>query len=123
MSEQFVPFDCPVDENEDGVVLRPRGEIDMSTSPLLKKIATEVVDEGTLCLGIDLSRVEFLDSTGLGALVVILKRIRDKGGNLCLFAATAQVQGLLSMTGLDTVFHLELTEANALLYLNGAEKE
>ncbi len=117
MSEQSVPFECPVEVNKDGVILRPTGEVDMSTSPLLKKLATKIIDEGATRLALDLSRVEFLDSTGLGALVVILKRVRDKGGNLCLFGASEQVQGLLSMTGLDTVFHLEIAEASAFEYL------
>jgi anti-sigma B factor antagonist len=59
---------------------------------------------GQACyLGIDLSRVEFLDSAGLGALVACHKHVRALGGEIGLIAPRNVILRLLQMTSLDKV--------------------
>ncbi len=59
---------------------------------------------GQACyLGVDLSRVEFLDSAGLGALVACHKYVRGLGGEMGLIAPRNMILRLLQMTSLDKV--------------------
>ncbi len=62
------------------------GEIDLYTAPRLKEAVSGLIEEGTHNLVIDLTRVEFLDSSGLGVLVGAGKAINARNGSLQLVA-------------------------------------
>ncbi|MGH2658474.1 MAG: STAS domain-containing protein [Actinomycetota bacterium] len=103
--------------NENGwAVLQVRGEVDLYTSPQLRDGITELLDQGANRIVIDLSGIEFMDSTGLGVLVVGLKRAKERNGEFALVCREGSVQKILSITGLDRVFSIhgsvaELTRA------------
>lgn len=79
------------------------GEIDLYTAPLLRgELADAVVAGGRTV--VDMSRVEFCDSTGLGVLLSALKQARGNGGELELAAPQPAVRRILQITGLDEVF-------------------
>jgi anti-sigma B factor antagonist len=63
-----------------------------------------VLKEGQSSITLDLSRVTFLDSTGLGVLITALKRCRSAEGDLVLVTAQPNVLKVLEITGLDDVF-------------------
>jgi anti-sigma B factor antagonist len=94
-------------------VVAARGEVDLYTAPSLKEELVSLVDRGRTRIAVDLSGVEFLDSTGLGVLIGGLKRCREGDGVLVLIGPRAPVQKVLSVTGLDTVFpiHQRLEQA------------
>jgi anti-sigma B factor antagonist len=52
---------------------------------------------------LDFTEVTFMDSSGLGLLVVWLKALRDKGGRLCLAAAQQPVRDVLTLSAVDRV--------------------
>jgi anti-anti-sigma factor len=64
------------------------GEIDVYTAPKLRDLITELVGQGRYHLVVDMSGVEFLDSTGLGVLVGGLKKVRSNNGSLHLVCTT-----------------------------------
>ncbi|WP_433650082.1 STAS domain-containing protein [Micromonospora zamorensis] len=82
-------------------VLEVRGELDMATSPQLRDGLQRLVDAGDSRVVVDLAEVGFMDSSGLGALVVTFKALRDAGGRLCLAAAQPAVRGVLTVTSVD----------------------
>ena len=83
-------------------VIEATGEIDVETAPQLgDKIAALVYD-----LVLDLERVEFLDSTGLGALIGGLKRVRNHDGSLSLVCTRERLLKLFRITGLNKVFDI-----------------
>lgn len=91
----------------DGVaVLVAEGRINLVTATAVRREVQRVVDEGHARLALDLSRVEFIDSSGLGALVSGLKTARTAGGDLRLVAATEQVAGVLRLTNLDRILRV-----------------
>lgn len=93
--------------NENGWdVLQVRGEVDLYTSPQLRDGITELLDQGANRIVIDLSGIEFMDSTGLGVLVVGLKRAKERNGEFALVCREGSVQKILSITGLDRVFSI-----------------
>ncbi len=66
----------------------------------------------SLCL--DLGRVTFIDSSGLGALVGALKSLRERGGHLCLANVPPHVREVLSVTGIARVMALRDTVEDCL---------
>jgi anti-sigma B factor antagonist len=90
----------------DRAVLRVAGEVDVSTAGHLRERVIQLVDDGTVHLLADLRPVTFLDSTGLGALVGSLKRLRVRDGSLTLVIGADRILRILRVTGLDRVFVL-----------------
>ena len=91
----------------DGVaVLVAEGRINLVTATAVRREVQRVVDEGHTRLALDLSGVEFIDSSGLGALVSGLKTARTAGGDLRLVAASEQVAGVLRLTNLDRILRV-----------------
>ena len=94
-------------------MLTVQGDIDLFTAPQLRQSVHDLLARGCRRIVVDLRRVAFLDSTGLGVLVGALKRARDEDGDLVLVGAQRPVRRVLSVTGLDKIFTLytELDEA------------
>jgi anti-sigma B factor antagonist len=88
----------------DRTVLEVGGEIDVYTAPSLREKIISLVAAGTTMLIVDLTHVEFLDSTGLGVLVGGLKRVRSQDGDLALVCTQRRILKVLEITGLTKVF-------------------
>ncbi|HJS26234.1 MAG TPA: STAS domain-containing protein [Actinomycetota bacterium] len=85
-------------------VVEVAGELDLHTSPALRDHVLSLIDDGTGFLAIDMTKVEFMDSSSLGALVACLKRLRDHDGRFVLIGVTGSPRKVLGLTGLDRVF-------------------
>jgi anti-sigma B factor antagonist len=81
-----------------------RGSLDIATSPSLRAALVEAADNGHHQIIVDLSHLEFLDSTGLGALIGAHKRAGESAGAVRLVAQEGQILRLLRITGLLEVF-------------------
>lgn len=90
----------------DHVVLEIGGEIDVYTAPRLRERLTEMLAAGEKHIVVDLGRVEFLDSTGLGVLVGAHRRLRASEGSLSLVCPHERLLKIFRITGLDTVFSI-----------------
>jgi anti-sigma B factor antagonist len=93
-----------VEPGADGVaVIRPRGRLNMVSAPHLREVIGDTVRQGRSRIVIDLAGTEFMDSSGLGALIAGLKATRQGSGNLRIAGAAAQVLTVLQLTNLDRV--------------------
>jgi anti-sigma B factor antagonist len=90
------------------------GEIDVLTSPRLKTALAGIVDAGSSTIVINLQRVQYMDSTGLGVIVSAMKRIREKDGTIVLTGLGPHLTKIFEITGLRKVFDLYPTESDAL---------
>lgn len=99
-------MDLSLSSRSDGdkTVVEVGGEIDVYTAPKLRERIVELVDAGNYHLVIDMERVEFLDSTGLGVLVGGLKRVRAHDGSLRLVCTQDRILKIFRITGLTKVF-------------------
>ena len=88
----------------DFTVVEVAGEIDVYTAPKLRECLVELVNSGRHNLVVDMERVEFLDSTGLGVLVGGLKRVRAHDGSLRLVCTQERILKIFRITGLTKVF-------------------
>ena len=80
------------------------GSLDIATSPTVRAALSEAAERGNHDLVVDLTNVEFLDSTGLGALIGAQRRAKEVGGHVRLVAKEGQILRLLRITGLLKVF-------------------
>jgi anti-sigma B factor antagonist len=85
-------------------VLEVGGEVDVYTAPRLRERLVELVDGGARNVVVDLGRVDFLDSTGLGVLVGALKRLRATNGTFGLVCSKEPLLKIFRITALDQVF-------------------
>jgi anti-sigma B factor antagonist len=98
------------------IVVKVGGEIDMASAPELRECLYDTIDAGSRRLVVDLRRVSFIDSMGLGVLVGAKRRLRDHGyddGCVLLVGAEGLVLRAFRLSGLDGVFPLHATLADA----------
>jgi anti-anti-sigma factor len=94
-------------EGDDAVVVLA-GELDISTSPDLQDALAGLTGEGRR-VTVDLAELEFMDSTGLAALLGAHKALQEQGGTLELRHPSKMVIGLVQITGLDDVFEIRMS--------------
>jgi len=80
------------------------GEIDVYTSPKVKDAIGDLIDKGHYNLVINLEKVRYIDSTGLGVLIGGLKRVREHGGTVNLVCTNPQIKKIFDITGLVKIF-------------------
>lgn len=86
-------------------VMSVRGEIDLYTAPRLHgELVTVLAGTEPVHLVVDMSGVEFCDSTGMNVLLAAHRRAREHGGDLELACPQPAVRKILQVTGLETVF-------------------
>ena len=87
------------------VVMSVQGEIDLYTVPRLQReLAGVLAASEPVRLVVDLSGVDFCDSTGVNVLLAAHRQARERGGDLELAAPRPAVKKILQVTGLETVF-------------------
>lgn len=90
-------------------VLTVHGEVDVYSAPLLKEQIAGSLTGPEASAVVDLSQVEFMDSTGLGALVSARTAAAEGGGRLPLVCERDRILKLFQITGLDGVFEIHPT--------------
>jgi anti-sigma B factor antagonist len=100
---------------EDVVVLNVSGRITLGEgNVMLREIVRELAENGNKRIVLNLSEVNYIDSSGLGELVKTHTTMRNKGGELKLTNLNKRVHDLLQMTRLSAVFDIHNDEAGAL---------
>jgi anti-sigma B factor antagonist len=94
-------------------VLEVGGEIDVYTAEKLRGRLRDIVNSGEQHVVVDLTKVEFLDSTGLGVLVGAHRRLRARDGSLDLVCPHERLLKIFRITGLDKVFAIHASVEDA----------
>lgn len=109
------PFRVESVRNEHHAVVVVSGDLDAATAPRLHDELTQLATDGVDRIVLDLRRMSFIDSFGLGVIVSAKKRLSQQGNALCLVAGVDQrtLRRVLEITGLDRVLpvHASVTEA------------
>lgn len=97
------------------IVITPEGRVDAYSAPELRKHLARMLDDGINRFVMDLSTVTFMDSAGMAALVSLLKRSREAGGDVKLVWPKEEGgQRILRLTKFDRVFEISETAEAAL---------
>ena len=94
-------------------VIAVRGEIHVTTAPEFSRRLNEAIARGKTSVVLDLSQVEFIDSTGLSVLLNGLRRVTRAQGRLALVCANPTVLRLFEITKLDTTFDIRNSREEA----------
>jgi len=94
-------------------VLSLSGRLDLASGATLKEQVKRLTQSNTTQVHLNLSEVEFINSSGLGALVSIMKEIRLQKGRLTLSNLASYVQEIFEITQLSHIFEIYPTEEEA----------
>lgn len=89
------------------------GEVDAFTAPVLKEHLTAAQTIPGLQAEIDLSEVDYIDSTGLGIFIGFYKALQEHGGYMKITGVNARLKRLFEITGLDKIIDIEVKEGGS----------
>jgi anti-sigma B factor antagonist len=100
---------------ENSLIIRLSGDlIGEDNGVSLLEIASNAIQQQVLICIIDISRLRYINSSGIGVLITILTKFRNKGGEVYLMKPSENVQKLLVITKLNAIFQIVQTEAEVL---------
>jgi anti-sigma B factor antagonist len=109
--------------HENVSVLKVSGDLDTSTSKLLKQVLTELIEDQQYNIVVDMQKVVQINYMGVGTLLERLRQVRKLSGDLKLARLNRITRKALSMVGASKVFETFETEAGAIeSFPDGAEK-
>ncbi|MBC3541543.1 STAS domain-containing protein [Rufibacter sediminis] len=109
-----------IDHTLENNILLIRLEGDMIGGPetqRLMDLANATIDDSMLLSAVDLSNVRFINSTGIGVLVSLLTKFRNRGGELILINPSEHIRKLLIITKLNAIFTIAEDDTNAVQLL------
>lgn len=104
MSQDELSIDLKTEDGGDLLIFKLRGSLDLATSPTVRAALMDATEKGKKNLVVDLTQIEFLDSTGLGALIGAHRRATEHGGSFRVIVSEGPIARLLNITGLIRVF-------------------
>ncbi len=114
MSNDQLSIDIHIENRGEAIIFRLRGSLDIATSPAVRAALLEAAGAGNHNIVVDLSKLEFLDSTGLGALIGAHRRALENDGNVRLVVSDGPIARLLNITGLIRILAVYQSIDNAL---------
>ena len=83
------------------------GELDVAGADKVKTHLNGLIEERPVDIKMDFTNLEYIDSTGLGALIGVLKRLKVNDKDIYVLNARKNVKKIFSITGLDKIFKVE----------------
>ena len=83
------------------------GELDVASADKVKAHLNSLIEEQVVDIKMDFTNLEYIDSTGLGALIGVLKRLKVNDKDIYVLNARKNVKKIFSITGLDKIFKVE----------------
>lgn len=93
--------------NSENIEVMPIGEVDIFTSPELKNKIFELIEEKKQNIVIDGQRLDYIDSTGLGVLMAIYKKLQENNLSIKIINLKQNIYKLFDITGLNKVFNIQ----------------
>ena len=84
-----------------------KGELDVSTADKLKEYLHNLADEKILDMKINLDKLDYIDSTGLGVMIGVLKKLKTDNKEIHILNPKSNVKKIFTITGLDEIFKME----------------
>ncbi|EFK38396.1 MULTISPECIES: STAS domain-containing protein [Peptoniphilus] len=88
------------------LILIPSGELDVYSTDKFKEEALKAYNDNKFDIELDCSKLEYLDSTGLGALIFLLKTVNDDDNTISISNLNKQILKLFKITKLDEMFEI-----------------
>ncbi len=101
-------MDIKINESDDVVKIVVSGDIEMMSIKEFKSRLFDVGERTYKDVDIDLSNVDYIDSSGVGVLITLLKRQKSKGKTLNISKVSSKVMNVLKLSSLSDVFNLSI---------------
>jgi anti-sigma B factor antagonist len=102
MSLELICINC-----ENALEIKPIGEVDIYTSPELKNTIYELIEKEGQDIIINGEKLDYIDSTGLGVIMGVYKKLQEKNLNLKIVNLKPNIYKLFDITGLNKVFNIQ----------------
>ncbi|MFN7341112.1 MAG: STAS domain-containing protein [Opitutia bacterium] len=103
-----------LERTDDVLIVTVDGQLVVTNRQEFKQAILDAVEDGVRVVVADFSTAGYIDSSGLGALVSLSRRLRETGGDLRLVGLNDDLRSLFELTRLDALFPLFATRADAL---------
>ncbi|MFH1189362.1 MAG: STAS domain-containing protein [Candidatus Omnitrophota bacterium] len=101
-------------ESKDGLTIcRIEGDININNAPELKKAFTGLIGSKPSKLIVNFSKVIYIDSSGLGVLVDLLKHVKLYGGRLKVTNLSSKIKSMFEIIKFDRIFDILADEGDA----------
>jgi len=87
-------------------ILSLQGRLDLATASKLKELSRDIISKKNCKLILNMQKIDFINSSGLGALVSILKDARSSGGEIKLTNLAPYVKEIFDITQLSSIFNI-----------------
>lgn len=95
------------EKEENFWLVRLSGELDVSSAEGLKNELNGKIDQIFTDIKIDMSNLDYIDSTGIGIIVGIMKRLRGEKKDISILNARENIKKIFNITGLDQIISME----------------
>jgi len=99
-------LEIEVEEKEGFHVVTPKGELDVYTVPLFRKVVLKLEGERRHDIILDLTNVTFIDSSGLGSLIELYQKAQSVDGEIAFVIDNPRILKVMRLVGLDGVFKI-----------------
>lgn len=99
-------MEIKIKDHEGAKIIAPSGDIDMYTSPEVRKKLLRLIDEKIPVIMVDLTNVTYIGSSGIATFVEGLKSMMSYSGRLKFFGITARIEEIFNFSKLDKVFDM-----------------
>ncbi|HHX40372.1 MAG TPA: STAS domain-containing protein [Armatimonadetes bacterium] len=113
--QQLLNFGITIEDTTEGIpMVYLRGELDAYSAAHFRGALISLTQEGHRFVVLHLGALDFIDSVGLGSMVSIYTRLKKAGGSFYIAAPSEQISKVLHITGLDALFPLYASDAEAM---------
>lgn len=88
-------------------IVKLSGELDVSCAMDVKSELEKTLEDKFLDIKLDMSSLEYIDSTGIGVIVGVMKKLKAGGKDIYILNARDNVKKIFKITGLDQIMHME----------------
>ena len=95
--------------------------LDANNAKMVRQMVDPMIQDRKK-VALDMSEVQFIDSSGLGTLLTFYRKVKSVEGNLLLYGMTSQARSLFELVKMDRIFEVVESENDAVAALNTEEK-
>ena len=102
-----INIESKLNNENDFLDISLKGELDVSTADKLKEYLHNLADEKILDMKINLDKLDYIDSTGLGVMIGVLKKLKTDNKEIHILNPKSNVKKIFTTTRLDKLFKME----------------
>ncbi|MFH1359441.1 MAG: STAS domain-containing protein [Candidatus Omnitrophota bacterium] len=107
-------MECARSKLQDFTVIAITGEIDLNSSPEMRKTFDDLIKDNATKIIVDFQNVSYIDSSGLATLIEMMQRLKKHQGSMHLVRMADKIRNLFEVTKLDKLFKIYPTQEDVL---------